>query len=129
MSKQRDYNGEIVRLTAIVGICLLHGSSFGNYPCRSWINLFYCFLDAFVVISGWYGIKFSWLKVCRLLVIAVSCAFLDAILYERMLLGNEFWWRTIVTKSFSHWYLNCYLVLMLMSPILNLAIDTVAEKK
>jgi len=126
----RDSSGEFIRCALMVGICMMHSCVYSAYPCVWWANIFYTFLDGFVILSGWYGIRFTWKKFVSLWGIAFVCAAVNSIWYygfvrhEGVAAINH-----ILPEMFCHWYLNAYAVLMLLAPMVNLSILQVIEKK
>lgn len=133
MPKPRNENGEIVRCILMFGICCMHACDYGLHLCAWWINCFYCFLDGFVLLSGWYGIRFTWRKFFSLWGIGLFCALIDAIAFNVCVLNKQpsvlQFISLVKDKMFSHWYLNCYAVLMLLAPLVNEAIERLWERR
>lgn len=73
----------------------------------------------FVVITGWFGIGFKWMKVVRLLGTAVWCAVVSCLVCG----VPGMWFKTLL----SYWFVWAYLALMLLSPIVDAAIERVKE--
>ena len=70
--KQRNMSLELMRLCMVFGIVLLHVITQSGYLevggpfTRKFINLLYPCVAGFVFLSGYFGIRFSWGKVMRL---------------------------------------------------------------
>lgn len=142
--KERDSNIELLRLLCMVGIVLMHFIGLAVYP-EVWnpnaplsvsviagtlmCSVTILSVNIFGLISGYYGIQFSWK---RLLILYLTCS-LYAILGCGVGLCNG---EDISIKSFlletllpfSHasgglWFIQCYVGLVLFAPLLNKAIE------
>lgn len=78
-------------------------------------------VNCFLVITGWYGLKFKWKHVITIWSILVSIyipCYLLTVIYQ----GN-FSIVTFLIKLFAlgqeSYYVQCYLMLLFLSPILN----------
>jgi len=107
--------------------CLGRGLSFNEFPYWIFVlvGLVVWHVDGFIGISGWYGIRFS---VKKFIYLFSTIAFYGAFSAVcRWFFGSE-------PLSFSWlwgrggWFGASYLVLMLCSPLLNAAVDSLAEK-
>ena len=117
---------ESLRLLLMFGITFLHqlgefgvGGTFLGRACNVCVV-------GFVFISGWYGIKFSVVKLVRLYGLGLFAAILTAIVLKFP--GGE-GVIACASKFLGYfWFLHAYAVLMCLSPILNLAFsDDVSE--
>ena len=76
---KRDARIEFFRCMLMFGICLLHtvgNSGHNDY----WLSSMLAFcVDGFVLISGYFGIKFSWKKILSLEITSIWCAFLSTL--------------------------------------------------
>lgn len=70
----RDNRIEVFRCLMMFGICLLHAITQGGHIVRWADNALHTCVVGFVVISGWFGIKFSWGKVFRIVALTAWCA-------------------------------------------------------
>lgn len=124
--RQRNANVEVLRCILMFLIVCYH--CFFNGPCAAsksvWTFVFTvltCWhVDGFVAISGWYGIKFKWGKVLSLLghfsfYGVLSCVY-------------SYWMRGNCDHCFPYfcgaWFGSSYLVLMLLSPLINKAFES-----
>jgi len=83
--------------------------------------LFGCWhVDAFLAISGWYGIKFSWMKFARLYGLILFYSLLN-MAYCRFYAGG----KASITGG---WFGNTYLMLMLLAPLINLGVEKLCER-
>lgn len=83
-------------------------------------------VDGIVAISGWFGIRFSWIKWFRLLGIYLFYVFgifgLMLILHKLGLTSSE-----PPTSPHSNWFASAYLALMLLVPIINAGLEALAQ--
>lgn len=117
---RRDNGVENLRVLLMFGICLLHSITMCGHE-NAWLSrpLFAC-VDAFVFISGYYGIRFKPSKLLRLYAVGLWCAIIAVIM--PMLLGVECplsweeFWRTYIER---YWFLHAYAVMMLLAPLVE----------
>ena len=118
--KRSNYNIEILRCWLMFLIVLMHCATFidtGNHDRARLIHVFCIFsVNAFVLISGWFGIKFSWRKVVKLLGLGLFAAIV-LFLLSPFASGN---WQFAYDLG---WFGCAYLGLLFFSPILNAAIE------
>ena len=125
---KRNASIDLLRCALMFGICLLHAGGETEFQDRRWQNAFYCCLDAFALISGFFGISFSWRKMLALWTISFECAVVVVGLawgvgaYEPA--GVTAFLRMVKDHAFAHWYLNAYAVLMVLAPMLNAYLDS-----
>lgn len=82
-------------------------------------------VDAFVAISGWYGIKFKWSKFLRLYGLIFFYSILS-LLYQHFILHEAL---TIKQQLiYGGWFGATYMMLMLMAPVLNAAVEALVAK-
>lgn len=130
----RDSNIELLRILCMFMIVLRHfvihpldgnsiiATSLGGKTIDA---LCYVGVNCFVLISGWFGIKFSWKGLARLYII---CAFYGTFAYlfhlynDGATIGKSFIFSLFFPLSHSNWwFINAYLILFLGAPIINLA--------
>ena len=99
-------------------------SSFGG---RCIAALCYVGVNCFVLISGWFGIRFSWRGLARLFII---CAFYGTLAYlfhlynDSARIGRSLVYYLFFPLSHSSWwFINAYLILYLGAPLINYAAD------
>lgn len=133
--KQRDTSVEFFRCLMMFGIVLLHAVTLCGWKearYNPWIAspLMAC-VDAFVIISGYYGIKFSCVKVLKLYALSFFCAFL-MVMIGRFVYPEIHYSRSILAEAWSgmrsHWFLNAYAVLMFCAPLINAGLEKAIEK-
>lgn len=144
--KERDSNIELLRLVCMFLILFQHCIHLCAFP-EIWdtsimspevytssilVGLTYIGVNCFVLISGYYGIN---LKLRSALNIYLICAFYALIGYLLHLYidgaheGMGLLYHSIFCISHSKlWFVKCYAGLMLLSPLLNSAIDNMSRK-
>lgn len=119
---ERRPGAEVLRNLSMFAIVLYHCQMFGlwawqpHYWCDALHAPLMWHVPAFAAISGWFGIRFSWLKFLRVLGIIFFYSAV-AIVYQ----GGRL-------KIDAGWYGGTYLGLMLVSPILNAAADSLCRR-
>ncbi len=145
---ERQSNIELLRIVAALMILMVHFSGWfpsflgiesywdGNTAMavtRAMLNALSCIgVPLFVLISGYFSIR---PKVHSLLNLFTCLAFfyLGTYLLNCWITGDAVFQHHRVLRSlmaFSHenWFIQCYLFLMLLSPILNAFVEKVSEK-
>lgn len=144
--KSRYSNFELLRIIAMFLVLVVHANFFTlsaptiqeieTTPLPSFIRILLqsisilC-VNMFVLISGWFGIKFSTRKVVSFL---FQCSFFLVGIYIICIIFN------ISSLNFKgilecfcltpwNWFIKAYLLLMIISPILNIYIEKSSEKQ
>ena len=127
---ERNRALDVYRCLLMFGICLLHSISQAGYNVP-WANnmLSWC-VPGFMFISGWFGIKFSLIKVIKLFGISLYCAVAFVVfdaLFSDSTGGNCLVRVYDIAKG--QWFLNAYVIVMCFAPMVNLAIDRMTVKE
>ena len=93
-----------------------------------------CAVPVFVLISGYFGIKF---KIKGLLSFYIQCAFYSGLIYLIYIFinghGVNRWciYNTLfpITNHADLWFVPCYFMLYLISPLLNKCIDHLSKRE
>lgn len=131
-NSKRNGNVEVLRCL-LMFLIVFHHVGYNGYfahPTDWWSLLIWSFVmwhvDGFVAISGWYGIRLTARKFFSLYGVML---FYSAI-------GCFLWWvldpATFRFRAFyvsGGWFGSAYLMLMLMSPFVNAAIDYLSKDK
>lgn len=109
----RDSRIELYRCLCMFGVVLLHSLTQGGYADahRGLDNLMTPSVVGFVFISGWFGIRFSWKGVRKILSIGAWCWVVIAMLnwnFRSSYGIGGFWW-----------FLWMYLALMTLAPLVE----------
>ena len=147
-TRNRDSNLELLRIVCMLFILMhhfivhvfypnlaLHDGNLGWYRVISIvINGFaYVGVNCFILISGYYGIKFKWKSIFNLYCLCAFYALL--VVVERCICHDIPFDKGMlyaVILPFSHsewWFITCYSALFMLSPILNKAIEGFGRKE
>lgn len=145
MGQKRNTNIEVLRLVLMLAILcwhiLVHGYGFkdiggGKMECLSdevgitFASLFAPATYCFMFISGYYGLKFSlkkcisleaWLILASLLTCFIGSCFFGKLTI--MGLVNA----CFPVSTMKWWFMTCYMLIFLLSPILNKGIDSLSK--
>lgn len=146
--KIRQSNMELLRIIVMLMITLHHflidkyrgGIVYGNEFLDGWqwavmLNGFvYIGVNVFILISGYFGIKFKWKGVFNLL---IFCAFYMALnlIIQRYNGGDYYSLDVIIKKSLkattrtTAWFIPCYIALYFLAPLLNSAREQLNQKQ
>lgn len=77
-------------------------------------------VNVFVLISGWFGIKFNWKKLTEFLFQVLFFGFIIYIITGIVNPEKLKSFKTVLmTGPWNYWFVKCYLFLYIISPILN----------
>ncbi len=145
--KSRQSNMELLRIIAILMITMHHtiiekykGSIvYGNVFDDGWqiatvANSFvYIGVNLFVLISGYWGIKFKWKGVLNLFIFCAFYMFINCLMDTYVFHRESFSFGTIILKSLtsmtqtSKWFILAYTALYFLSPVLNSAMEQMSK--
>ena len=142
--KERQSNIELLRIVSMFFIVLEHilimGTDFFTNPvgnqlvvANSIIGFTYIGVNCFILITGYFGADFSWK---RLLSIYLICLFYEVVGFFVAYGHGDAEWNT-TTLSYmlfplSHsniWFIRCYVILLLLLPILNAGLERLDKKQ
>jgi len=138
----RESNIELLRLVCMLFIILLHSMNFGLditgvdsnskfLPIGAVEAFFILAVDCFVLISGYFGIKAKWKGFIHLY---IMCAFYSVLLtlfsfYEAGQFSiKEFLFSFLVFSNSKWWFIQCYVYLFILSPMLNWTVKSINNK-
>lgn len=128
--KTRNPSIEFFRVLMVLGICWLHAiTTCLRVPSPlSRVNYFlYPCVVGFVFITGWFGVSFSLKRLMRLYGTAVYCGILAW--GVNWLVNSNTTLEPIKAVVTENWFLKGYVVVILCSPIVNLAVRQRANIK
>jgi len=125
MCKRRNYQIDVYRVLLMYGICLLHAITQGGHNTPYLANMFEWCVPGFVFISGWFGVKFSLMKIIRLYLTSLYCAVTYFVLIYTLdgtwCSGNG--WMAIFDMCKGQWFLNAYVAMMFLVPMANVIVS------
>ena len=129
---KRNPSVELLRCVLMFLIVLHHAAFLGYWEgdasqlpmLLGFTTLTYWHVDSFVAVSGWFGIKFNWRKFFSLW----SVVAFYAVCSVGYLLLTKGRFSPFQLFSFGGWFAGTYLMLMLMSPLLNAAVEHICSK-
>ena len=139
----RQSNIELLRVIAITAIIchhvLVHGMGIYNVPISEldWLynivnSLCYTGVNIFILISGYFSIRFSWQKLLHLFLMCAVVAGLGYLWHcyrDDMSIGRNFIYTTMFAFSRSGlWYVLPYVCLFLLSPFINPLLEQLSKR-
>lgn len=144
--KVRQSNMELLRLLSMlmimVGHCLFftypNGIQIKESPILPFVlfqfkGLSICSVDVFVLISGWFGIRFKGIRLSSLI---FQTLFFSILIYFSLLIWKPREYMTldalstiICFHSDDYWFIKAYVGLYLIAPFLNRFIEAATEKE
>lgn len=142
--KTRESSAELLRIICILSVLMHHFCIHALYPeivplsvtDKGWdsrlILSLYGFvysigINCMILISGWFGIKTRWRGFINLYVIY---AFYVLLASYHQFFSWETLFHTLMPFSQGHlWFMQCYLGLFLIAPILNAALEHMSYKQ
>lgn len=138
MAKVRESNFELLRIFCIIGIVFMHSLpilgeelSVGNLVLLKLTNsMLNVGVTCFILISGYFGIRFSLEKLIRLdlmiIFYGVLYNIIKIVLGYDVLLGDWFSaFFPIISKKF--WYLSCYFFMTILAEYVNLFVERLSQ--
>lgn len=140
--RRRNSSIELLRILCILGIACMHalGPVFSNprFVPLSLVTdgLFQIGVTCFILISGYYGVKWSFQKFLHLNLLAVYACALETLLkyrameaiYAKDLIKNLLITAfPVFTNRF--WFLSCYVCVMMLAPFLEIMTEHLSKKQ
>lgn len=127
---KRDVSIDVFRMFLMCGIIMLHLTAFVDF-WRDWKHLAYVLsscVDGFVLITGYFGTRFSWRKICKLYATAIYCIlFVTTVGY---LLGSCEDIPHVALNVFKEfWFLHSYAFLICCVPLVNHVFETCSARR
>jgi len=133
----RQSNVELLRLLSMLMIVVWHFNGHALNPSNSTIvsNAFQSLTVAattiFVLISGYFGIRFRVRSVVKLYLQCFIWGLVSYLLCCIILdepIGNAILGRFFAFTHNKWWFIDCYLYLMFAAPLLNIAVENMSKK-
>ena len=136
-TKVRNSNIELLRIIAMMFIVIWHISVHaqkGELDSHNYIIAFCTTgVNLFILISGYFGIKLTWQNLLTLI---------STVLFYSLITNACKWLITetppsiddmkellVPIKESRWWFINCYFNLMLLSPIINIALNKATDRQ
>ena len=146
--KQRLSNIEFLRLLAMLYVLIVHAdfSTFGAPTMEGlavrpvgvfvqyWFECFaICCVDVFVLISGWFGIRFSlnklWAFLFQVVFYSLGLFLLAVAITPEKSLTLEGLKSIFLFNGSDYWFIKAYLILMVLAPMLNAFCDYASRRE
>ena len=124
----RNPSIEVMRCVLMFLIVVYHGCNNGPFTgadrgtaCKMipWL-LFFC-TNSFMFISGWFGIRLSWKRLAKFLLMGGFASIVLFVL-SKPVFGN---WQYHFSLG---WFGNCYLAIVCVAPLINAGVETLAKE-
>lgn len=139
--RKRDSNFELLRIVAISGVIIhhflialnlldyKHGKLCGGEALNAIIIIG---VNCFILISGYFGIRFQWEKICRFCLLILFILGIDWVLGKvwPSFFNFQYARQTIIPfQKGSNWFISSYFALMFFAPFLNKGLEHINAKE
>ena len=146
-NKVRLSNMELLRIVSMLFVLVLHANFLGihapshdDFAVSPFFTFIRCFVEAlaivavdvFVLLSGWFGINFSFKKLGALLFQVFFFTFGFFLLFVYISPSEAFMVdkvKGIFLMNGDYWFVKAYVVLFLLSPVLNAFVEYATKKQ
>lgn len=146
---ERDSNYELLRIVCMLFIVMHHFITEAVMPDlfrtdvaeMDWNRVamiglnYFCFVgvNVFVLISGYYGIRFKWRGLGNLYFTCAFYAFLAYLIHlylDGVSLGRSAIYHSVLVFSHNQWwFMGAYMVLYIFSPLINKGLDAMNKRE
>lgn len=128
MSKERLSNFELLRIVSILLILTMHSlsqvqvselSTFNVYLSHVVSSIGNIGVSCFVLISGYFGIKFKLQRFVQLAFLTTLYTVVVYLFQKGFVFNGGIVKAFLVVPLYENWFVSCYLLLALFSPYLN----------
>lgn len=140
---KRNTNIEFLRFLLMIFICIwhtmVHGYDYKNMSIDIIPNVYSILLmgfcssavNTFMFISGYYGINYSFDKLLRLVIQALLISNMVILVRFFCFDGQLSFYDQVLPLSsgVSWWFMSVYIVIMILSPILNSGVESISSRK
>lgn len=140
----RQSNIELLRIISMFMVMVLHATQAIGYPEMSVSSgveyyllglakaLCIVSVNVFVMISGWFGIRFSFKGLFRflfqVLFFSIVGYLITVLLKVNSFSVSDFFAHGLMFSSRNYWFVDCYLLLFVLAPALNMFCEN-AERR
>lgn len=122
--QKRDSRMDLMRLVFMFMICMVHAVGHENARWCHWLtNISFAGVLGFVLISGYYGIRFSWMKVVKIEGVGLGCAITVMTLVALCgsdAISSRFFVSEVIRLYTHYWFIHAYVLLMWFAPLVGL---------
>ena len=141
MKKERLSNMELLRIVAIVLIVMMHAVGYITKTTDTTNRLVVAAVGAvgnmgvtlFVLISGYFGIRFRWAGLTRLWLVmlfySVGIMILRSVMEQTCPSWEDVYRAATPVTSRMWWFMTCYFVLYLVSPFINMLAEQLSRRQ
>lgn len=132
----RNSSIELLRISSIFLIIMMHVASLvafddASNENKAWIGAVNAIgnwvVSCFILISGYYGVRYSKRKFLYLLIVTTIYSLIVSLLNDGMALKGLLK-AVLCIPLYSHWFIACYLALILLSPYVNAMAEMLTKK-
>lgn len=130
-TNKRNDGIDLLRCILMFGVVLHHCCCHTSFQSNTLSQILFLFtipfVDSFIAISGWFGIRFSIRKIFRIIIqigICSSVLSLCSILFVRLGIFQEYYISPGVG-----WFGVCYIALLILAPIADLLLSTITKTR
>ena len=142
--RERDSNMELLRILAMVLVMIVHANFRAlpvptqmetiNFTLSSLLrfnteSISIVCVDVFVLLSGWYGIRFRWERLGELLFQIVFFVAIITIATANFTQKHIHLYTLLLLDKWDYWFVKAYVCLYFFSPVLNSFIQNTSKKK
>lgn len=144
MNNGRNSSVELFRIVAAFMVMILHYTAYfmeigGTLNINSPIDVNLIFIqslsfpavDCFLMITGWYGLKFRWQHVWTIWITLVWI-YIPFYIFDLAIGMESFHISSVIMKitafGHQHYYIHCYMMLLFLSPVINCFIEKYGKK-
>lgn len=128
MIKERQSNFELLRIVCILLILTMHSISQVQVSELSTFNVYLSHIvssignigvSCFILISGYFGIKFKLQRFIQLAFLTTLYAVVVYLFQKGFVVDRGIVKALLVVPLYDNWFVSCYLLLTLFAPYLN----------
>lgn len=133
----RNSSIELLRIICILFILMIH--TYGSLPYSNLsilnqllvhpINIGNFAVSTFILISGYYGIKFKGFRFIQLILLTTLYNIMVHVLNNGLHLDFNFIKACLVIPFYKNWFITCYLFLMLFAPYIDIFFKNIERDK
>lgn len=145
---KRESNIELLRIVSMILVLVSHASYVSLNPptqCDISASMDSAFLrgiseslsvvcvNAFIMVSGWYGIKVRTIRFVELIFqvffVSITIYLVMKMLGLTQLMNVNGWLEMILIKHRGYWFVKAYIILYLFAPVLNVFVQNYSRKQ